>query len=344
MTDINCCIGCGLALQNKDETLPGYVVRLEQSYCQRCFRLRHYGETKLIQKDAIASELVFEEVRKIDGLIVMVSDIMDLETGIFGSINRHLPQREMILVLTKTDLLPITVGTQKIERSLKRKLKEENLFFKEVLLVGQHGKKGKDELIQALKEASSKQFIFVGYANTGKSTLINALLERDHVTISPYPNTTLRVQKIDTPFGIVIDTPGIQIGQGFVQEIPFACLEAYLWKKRIRVTHVQLKGEQAFILPYVGIVSLKVIETASVSYYFATPDLIHRTPVKKLSSYRDHHDIGLKHTQIHALYPLSEAFDVVFKQIGWFSFRGSIEWIRVETTQINNVLVRKALI
>lgn len=338
------CLGCGVTLQNTQENQVGYVVKLDQTYCQRCFRLKHYGETRVIEKDSVKSELVFDQIQAIKGLIVLVSDITDLESGLFSSITRHLPQRDMILVLTKTDLLPITVSSQKIERALMRKLKKENLFFNDVFLVGDHGKSGRDELLKALKHSPYQHYIFMGYANTGKSTLVNALIERNHATISPYPNTTLAIQHIATDFGEVIDTPGIQIGEGIFKHIPFDRYEDYLWKKRIHVTHIQLKGEQALILPYVGILMITVTGPASISYYVAKPKLIHRTNLANLASYRQNHDIGLAQTQKHTLKPIDEPFDVVFKQIGWYSFRGKIDRLEVETHAIKDVVVRKALI
>jgi len=338
------CQGCGVPTQTTHPDQAGYVVRLDQTYCQRCFRLKHYGETKVIEKDAVKSEEVFADIRTIEGLIVLVSDITDLESGLFSSVTRHLPQRDMILVLTKTDLLPITVSSQKIERALMNKLKRENLYFKEVFMVGNHGKSGREELISALKKSPYQHYIFMGYANTGKSTLVNALLERNHATISPYPNTTLAIQRIQSDFGEVIDTPGIQIGEGIFKHIPFDRYDDYLWRKPIHVTHIQLKGEQALILPYVGIVIVSVSAPASISYYIANPKLIHRTNLANLAKYRQNHDIGLEKTQKHSLKPLDDGFDVVFKQIGWYSFRGKIDRLEVETHAIKDVILRKALI
>ena len=36
------CKGCGVLLQNEDENALGYVPTLDASYCQRCYRIRHY--------------------------------------------------------------------------------------------------------------------------------------------------------------------------------------------------------------------------------------------------------------------------------------------------------------
>ena len=35
------CKGCGIDLQDKDKQAVGYVIDLNQDYCQRCFRLHN---------------------------------------------------------------------------------------------------------------------------------------------------------------------------------------------------------------------------------------------------------------------------------------------------------------
>ena len=38
------CLGCGAILQDQDAKAKGYVKKLDQDYCQRCFRLNHYND------------------------------------------------------------------------------------------------------------------------------------------------------------------------------------------------------------------------------------------------------------------------------------------------------------
>ena len=37
------CYGCGCKLQNTDKEKIGYTPKEDSNYCQRCFRLMHYG-------------------------------------------------------------------------------------------------------------------------------------------------------------------------------------------------------------------------------------------------------------------------------------------------------------
>ncbi|WHQ37308.1 zinc ribbon domain-containing protein [Spiroplasma sp. SV19] len=40
------CQSCGVTLQNTKQEQIGYVEKLAQEYCYRCFRLTHYNELK----------------------------------------------------------------------------------------------------------------------------------------------------------------------------------------------------------------------------------------------------------------------------------------------------------
>ena len=49
------CKGCGVLLQNEDENALGYVPTLDASYCQRCYRIRHYGDVTINMQQGIES-------------------------------------------------------------------------------------------------------------------------------------------------------------------------------------------------------------------------------------------------------------------------------------------------
>ena len=44
------CLGCGIFLQDKDVNSLGYTPKIENDLCQRCFKLKHYGEKIDIEK------------------------------------------------------------------------------------------------------------------------------------------------------------------------------------------------------------------------------------------------------------------------------------------------------
>ena len=51
------CKGCGAKLQNDDKDAIGYVPTLDASYCERCFRIRHYGDVTISIKKKIESNV-----------------------------------------------------------------------------------------------------------------------------------------------------------------------------------------------------------------------------------------------------------------------------------------------
>ena len=40
------CIGCGIVLQTSTNTVEGYTENISNDVCERCFRLKNYGEYK----------------------------------------------------------------------------------------------------------------------------------------------------------------------------------------------------------------------------------------------------------------------------------------------------------
>ena len=40
------CLGCGINLQTKDKEKEGYTEDLNNEICERCFKLKNYGEYK----------------------------------------------------------------------------------------------------------------------------------------------------------------------------------------------------------------------------------------------------------------------------------------------------------
>ena len=44
------CLGCGVLLQDQNVLQEGYTTSLENDICQRCFRMRNYGEYQIVTK------------------------------------------------------------------------------------------------------------------------------------------------------------------------------------------------------------------------------------------------------------------------------------------------------
>ena len=55
---MNKCIGCGKKLQNKDASKDGYTPLIDAKYCQRCFKLTHYGISEKLQEPKSAEKII----------------------------------------------------------------------------------------------------------------------------------------------------------------------------------------------------------------------------------------------------------------------------------------------
>ena len=44
------CLGCGVELQDENILKEGYITSLENDICQRCFRMKNYGEYQTVTK------------------------------------------------------------------------------------------------------------------------------------------------------------------------------------------------------------------------------------------------------------------------------------------------------
>ena len=63
------CIGCGAVLQEANVLIEGYTVSLENDICQRCFKIRHYGELETITKSNEEYINILKDVGKTNDLV-----------------------------------------------------------------------------------------------------------------------------------------------------------------------------------------------------------------------------------------------------------------------------------
>ena len=99
------CLGCGVILQDANLLQEGYTTNLENDYCQRCFRMKNYGEYQVVTKSNEEYLDILKDVALTKDLVLYVTDLLNLEKDIEEI--RNLIPNKMILVLNKIDVLPI---------------------------------------------------------------------------------------------------------------------------------------------------------------------------------------------------------------------------------------------
>jgi len=196
------CSGCGVPLQSDDPDKVGYVPPEKLSIaklCQRCFRIKHYGEFRSVSIEGFP----FDEIAGGVDLICFIVDGVDIEgSWVLDSLG-HL--RKIWLVINKADLLPFSK-----EEVLGWIRKEKGWDRKAFLISVRKGwglRSFWEELTFAYK---GRRIAFMGATNVGKSSLMARLLGDSDITVSPWPGTTISLVERALPDGtIFIDTPGI---------------------------------------------------------------------------------------------------------------------------------------
>ena len=72
------CTGCGIALQYQDKNKLGYTRKKENTLCERCFKLKNYGDYKEVPLTNKEYQQTISSIKK-DELIVYVTDILLLD-------------------------------------------------------------------------------------------------------------------------------------------------------------------------------------------------------------------------------------------------------------------------
>lgn len=202
------CFGCGSKLQSDDETKEGYVPleKIETSdYCKRCFRLAHYGEQKKSLKPK-STKSIINSVNKNAKHVIFMTDfinVFDEVMNIFAEIK--VPKT---LVISKSDIIPKNVSFDQIRNYLRvvYRIRDDVVFTS--------NKSSLNTLIKKLH--GMDEVYFLGLSNSGKSTLLNALIEKSgsnvkKLTTNFKENTTQEFVRIPLKEMTLIDSPGFAI-------------------------------------------------------------------------------------------------------------------------------------
>lgn len=356
------CKGCGVKLQNEDPQAIGYTPSLDAPYCQRCFKLRHYGDVTINMQQGIATEQTLKKINDLEGVVFWTVDLFNLESNLISRLNRRLPGKKIIMVLTKRDVLPQTLSDAKILRYMEHRLKQEEIHVEDIIIAGYMTKDGGkcdevlDEIRAAIQHYARKQnVIFMGMANSGKSTLVNKLLGSADLTISRNPGTTLDVIERDWDGRKLYDTPGLEDSKSLLTYLPSLELKQVIPTRPLKPYVCQIYEDQSFAVG--GLARLDVVckGKASVVGYFSLSLPIHRGKLEDADRLWSEH-LGeiltpnvddtldtMKTWHAPRIKP-KEKIDVVIHGLGWFSLSGDIREVSVKVHKGIQVTFRKAMI
>ncbi|MEG0328835.1 MAG: ribosome biogenesis GTPase YqeH [Longicatena sp.] len=355
------CKGCGVVLQTEDKTSIGFTPKIEADYCQRCFRIRHYDDVVISMKQGIDSDVVLNKINKLDALILWVVDLFDFEANMVSGMNRHLSGKDIILVATKRDILPDTVGNEKLSQFMVARLKELGIYVKGIIICGDLVKHANDEYNDSIEQVEKgidkfrkgRDVVVMGMANAGKSTLLNALCHNADLTTSRHPGTTLDFNEIKREDYVLYDTPGLTRYDSLLTHIDDSLLKSIIPLKPLKARVYQLRENQTLSLG--GLVRLDLIGCSQVSAvaYFSERLNIHRSKQENADALWEQHfnellapvlDEKVSDMQVYEFSNIHEKSDIVIHGLGWFCVSGNIKQIRVSIPKNGNVTFRKAMI
>lgn len=245
------CFGCGATMQAISPEKEGFVKpeNYEESrLCERCFRIQHYGEYRVVAKSNEEFIQVLKRINDSKDLVVLVVDIFNLSKDI-ELFSKYL-SNDMILVMTKRDLIPSSIRDEK----LLSYMEHFDIKPKKSLMISSFKNYHMDELMDAIRKYQKSNHVYiVGLTNSGKSTMVNKILYNysnsdDIITTSMLPSTTLQEIeiKIDETLTL-IDTPGLLDDGNMTEHVDLKTLKKITPKHEIRPITYQVKVDQTIL-------------------------------------------------------------------------------------------------
>ncbi len=256
------CSGCGILLQTIDKSQEGYVDSLDKDLCERCFKIKNYGEyqsTTLNNEDYLK---VIENIPK-ESLVVYLTSVLDINLD-YAKKFPHL-----LIVLTKKDLLPKSVKDYKLINYVTNIIPN----YLDIEVISSIKNYNLDNLISKIKRHShSKDIYIVGMTNSGKSTLINKLIknysnQNSELTTSMYPSTTLNTVKLKIDNLSIIDTPGFISPGSILNYLIPSEIKKITPKKEIKPRSYQLKGNNSFTID--NLLTITYYDDTNITIYIA---------------------------------------------------------------------------
>lgn len=273
---INKCAGCGDVLLDNSHIL-----------CERCFRIQHYNDYKVVVKNNNEFLKILEDINKTNSLVVLVLDLFHLPKNL--DVIKNMLKNDILLVLTKRDLLPKSVSDAKFLDYVDKF----NIKYVDKVLISSPKNYNFDTLFGLIKKyKNSKEVYVVGFTNAGKSTMINKLIynysdNKTSITTSSLPSTTLGTIEIKFNDDLtIIDTPGLLDEGSIINYLDASMLKKINPKKEIRPITYQIRHKQIILVD--ELLEIECENKNSISLYFSNQLEVKRIYEKRESGLVDH--------------------------------------------------------
>lgn len=318
------CPGCGALFQQDTPDGPGYLpssaIAAGDPLCQRCYRIRHYGEFSRIAVPSVVYRAQISHISSEPGLVLYVLDVFDLAGSIVRGLADALGRSVVWAVVNKVDLLPRDVRPDTLSTWVRTSLASSGIQVERVLFVSGQTGTGVPELATAMAQSGRDPIYAVGMSNVGKSTLLNRLVhtlgaqddaagtvdpvdgqdQRDPFTASRIPGTTLGLawRQANTAGGesrTIVDTPGLLEFDRMTDHLCGDCLKVAVPQARLRPRVYQLDAGQSLWLGGFARFDFESGEHQPVVCYVSNALTVHRTRLENADHIgREHADDILK--------------------------------------------------
>lgn len=261
------CIGCGSILQTDNINNEGYIkesVYEKSDYCERCFKIMHYGECTVIEKKID----IINFIDKIDKNVPVIY-LLDL-TCISDITIEPLKKikNKVYLLLTKRDLLPKSVKDKKLIKYIR----ENYIDIEGIFIISSEKMLNIEFLYNRLIKDKVEKCYILGHTNSGKSSLINSMLKlkgkKGIITTSPVPNTTTELINIKLDDNLtLIDTPGFVNENSITNFISIKEYKRLLQKKEIKPKIYHIKPNFMIIVDNIIRIENNGDKTISLIFY-----------------------------------------------------------------------------
>ncbi len=244
------CLGCGSVLQTispKDEGFVKSSVLSKADYCERCFKIKHYGEYSVLDKK-IDTDGIIRNINS-DNLssVAILIDALNINDNIKKYIKRF--KNKKYILITKKDILPKSLKEKKIIEYIKNNVCD----IEDIMCISSVKNYNIDNFLNKIKSDNVKRLYIVGFTNSGKSTFINHLLtsqkKNPMITTSAIPNTTASyiTIKLDNKITIV-DTPGFIDSNAVYNFTDYTKTIKLYPKKEIKVKTFQIRNGYSIVI------------------------------------------------------------------------------------------------